>query len=226
MIEAAAQSAWGTDRGAPVVAGITAALRAAKIILPAPAVIERTAIAGRARARKRAADALLKGLSPAQLAKLDALLIPDLALAATPITWLRNAPTATKPDHVRALLDRLRRVREIGVPSEAAGQIHEDRFRQLIREGRISDAHQIARYAPLRRRAILVASVIDLEARLTDAVLDMADKLIGGLFARARKARERRYVAGTRNVGRQSRRFGRYVTFGLRSRPGRLSVQF
>jgi hypothetical protein len=135
MIEAAAQSAWGTDRGAPIVAGVAAALRAAKIILPASAVIERTAIAGRARARKRAADALLAGLSPAQLAKLDALLIPNQALDATPLAWLRNAPTAAKPDHVRSLLDRLRRIREIGVPTEVAGRIHEDRFRQLIREG-------------------------------------------------------------------------------------------
>ncbi len=50
---------------------------------------------------------------------------------------------------------------------EAAGRIHEDRFQQLIREGRISDAHQIGRYAALRRRAILVASIIDLEAWLT-----------------------------------------------------------
>ena len=52
-----------------------------------------------------------------------------------------------KPDHVRALLDRLRRVREIGVPPEAAGRIHEDRFQQLIREARISDAHQTPRSA-------------------------------------------------------------------------------
>jgi hypothetical protein len=66
----AAQSAWGTDRGKPIVTGVIAALRAEKIILPAPEVIERTAIAGRARARKRAADALLAGLSPAQLTKL------------------------------------------------------------------------------------------------------------------------------------------------------------
>ena len=78
---------------------------------------------------------------------------------------------------------------------EAAARIHEDRFQQFVREGRISDAHQIGRYAAHRRRAILVALLIDLEARLTDAVLDMADKLIGGLFARARKAKERRYVA-------------------------------
>jgi hypothetical protein len=205
MIETAAQSAWSTDRGAPIVAGVIAALRAAKIILPAPAVIERTAIAGRARARKRAADALIAGLSPAQLSKLDALLIPDPAIEATPLAWLRNAATAPKPDHVRALLDRLRVVREIGVPPNAAGRIHDNRFQQLLREGRISDAHQIGRYAAQRRRAIVVAAIIDLEARLTDAVLDMADKLIGGLFARARKARERRCVARTRNVGRLMR---------------------
>ncbi len=207
MIEAAAQSAWSTDRGAPIIAGVIAALRAAKIIPPAPTVIERTAIAGRARARKRAADALPSGLSPTQLAELDALLVPDPTFEVTPLAWLRNASTAPKPDHVRALLDRLRRVRGIGVPAEAAGRVHEDRFQQLIREGHITDPHQIGRYAVQRRRAILVASVIDLEARLTDAVLDMTDKLIGGLFARARKARERRYVAGTRNVGRLMRLF-------------------
>jgi hypothetical protein len=207
MIETAAQSACSTDRGAPIVAGVIAALRAAKIILPAPAVTERTAIAGRARARKRAADALIAGLSPAQLIKLDALLIPDPAIEATPLAWLRNAPTAPKPDPVRALLDRRRVVREIGVPPNAAGRIHDNRFQQLLREGRISDAHQIGRYAVQRRRAIVVAAIIDLEARLTDAVLDMADKLIGGLFARARKARERRYVVRTRSVGRLIRLF-------------------
>ena len=37
----------------------------------------------------------------------------------TPLAWLRNAPTAPKPDHVRTPLDRLRRIREIGVPPEA-----------------------------------------------------------------------------------------------------------
>jgi hypothetical protein len=42
---------------------------------------------------------------------------------------------------------------------------------------------------------------------MTDALLDMADKLIGGLFGRARKAKERRYVASTRDVGRLMRLF-------------------
>ena len=51
MVEAAAAAARGTDAGAPIAAGVVAPLRRARIILPAVAVIERTAIAGRARAR-------------------------------------------------------------------------------------------------------------------------------------------------------------------------------
>jgi hypothetical protein len=220
MIETAAQSAWSTDRGAPVVAGVIAALRTAKIILPAPTVIERTAIAGRARARKRAADALLADLSPAQLGKLDALLILDPALEATPLAWLRNTPTAPKPNHVRTLLDRLRRVREIGVPPEAAGRIHEDRFQRFIREGRISDAHQMGRYTVQRRRSILAASVIDLEARLTDAALDMADKKRQGTKSReVRHRRCREALWGfSRGVG------GRPVLFEI-TKDTRASVQ-
>ena len=76
-----------------------------------------------------------------------------------------------------------------------------------MREGYASDAHQLGRYTARRRRAILVVTTIDLEARLTDAVLDMADKLIGGLFARARNTTRRRYAASAGDVGRLMRMF-------------------
>ena len=104
-------------------------------------------------------------------------------------------PAPPKGDHVHELLDRLRRVRGIGLPPGAVARIHEHRLRQFVREGYVSDAHQLGRYAAHRRRAILVAMVLDLEASLTDAALDMADKLIGGLFARTRNARQRRSAA-------------------------------
>ena len=207
MIEAAAQSAWSTDRGRPIVASVIVALRAENVILPAPGVLERAAIAGRARARKRAADAMLAGVSEQQLAMLDELAVVDTALKATPFAWLRNAPSSPKADHVGELIERLRFVRNIGLSADLAARIHGDRFHQFVREGRISDPHQLGRYTAHRRRAILAANMIDLEARLTDALLDMADKLIGGLFGRARKAKERRYVASTRDVGRLMRLF-------------------
>ena len=172
MIEAAARAAWATDRGQPIANAVVAALRAACIILPSASVIERTAIAGRARARTRAAEAILAGISEAQVAKLDGLLVIDAALNLTPFAWLKAMPIAPKADHVRELLDRLALVRGIGLPQEITNHVHEERLRQFVREGHASDSHQLGRYAAHRRRAILVASLVDLEARLTDAVLE------------------------------------------------------
>lgn len=108
---------------------------------------------------------------------------------------------------MRELLDRLRLVRSVGLPPELAGRVHEERLRQFVREGHASDAHQLGRYVVHRRRAILVATVLALETRLTDAVLDMADKLIGGLFARARNATKQRIGASAGDVGRLMRLF-------------------
>ena len=207
MIEAAAKAAWSTDRGQPIAAAVVAALRAAKITLPAAGVIERAAIAGRARARRRAADALLAGVSAEQIAKLERVLVLDASLNMTPFAWVKATPVAPKADHIRELLDRLRHVRGLGLPPGIARTIHEERLQQFVREGHISDAHQLGRYATRRRRAILVATILDLEARLTDAVLTMADKLIGGLFAKARNATRRHYAASASDVGRLMRLF-------------------
>jgi TnpA family transposase len=207
MIEAAAQAARDTDRGHPIVAGLIAALRADGIILPAPAVLERAALAGRARARKRAADALLAGLTPAQISRCDELLVVEPDPRVTRFAWLKDFPTAPKADHIRELVERLRFVRGIGLPTAAAAQVSGERFRQFVREGQLSDAHQIERLAAPRRRATLVAVLVDLEARLTDAVLDMADKLVGTMFVRAKNAREKRIIADTREVGRLMRLF-------------------
>lgn len=100
VIEATAEAAWSTDRGQPI-----AALHAACIILPGAAVIQRIAIAGRARARarQRAANALLVGLSITPLAKLDGLLTVDPSVGMTPVAWLKTMPVAPKPNHVREL---------------------------------------------------------------------------------------------------------------------------
>lgn len=184
-----------------------AALRKARVILPATAVIERVAIAGRARARKQAASALLHDLTPKQVAAIEGLLAADPRIGMTRFVWLKAMQIAPKADHVGELLDRLHSVRGIGLSPETAGRVHEERLRQLVREGQTSDAYQLGRYAMHRRLVILVATVLDLGARVTDAVLDMAAKLIGGLFAKSRNAKHRRYAATATDVGRLMRLF-------------------
>ena len=128
----------------------------------------------------------------------------------TRLAWLKAVPVAPKADHVRELLDRLRRVRGIGLPPETLGRSTRNGCGSS--PARASLGRLPAR--PLRahrRRATLVATVLDLEARLTDAVLDMADKLIGGLFTKARNATRRRYAATAGEVGRLMRLFHRTI---------------
>ncbi len=200
-----------TDRGLPIVVGIMKALRVAGITLPSPSVIERAGIAGRARARQRTYEALLASLPAESLAKFDATLVVDRKTSLTPLAWLREIATAPTPDNVRGLLDRLACVRDIGLPVTIGDAIHADRLRQLVREGRASSAQLIGRYTPSRRRATLAAMILDLESRLTDAALDMADRIIGGSFTRGNNKQKRSYAETKRDVGRIMRLFDQTV---------------
>lgn len=200
MIDAAAKTAWATDQGMTIAIGVVTALREARILLPSISTIERASSAGRARARKQAAYALITDLRTEQVNALDQLF--DDAGGMSQLASLKTIPVAAKPDHIRQILDRLRQVRKIGISPDVAGRIHADRFRQYVREGRASPAYMIERYILSRRRATLVAFLLDLEERLTDSALEMADKLIGSIFSRARNAQARNYAATSKNVAR------------------------
>jgi TnpA family transposase len=211
MIAAAAKAAHGTDKGLPIASGVIDGLRTAKIMLPSLSTIKRAGLAGRARARKAAMNALVAPLSEAQCAAIDALIVKDEDLGMSRLSWLKTLPDAAKPDHVRQLLDRLAFVRGISLPIGSAAILHPDRARQFAREARLSPAYLIDRYTPLRRRAMLAAYLTDAEAQLTDAALAMADKLIGSLFTRAKASQAKRYQATAKDVARLMRLFERTI---------------
>jgi hypothetical protein len=110
------------------------------------------------------------------------------------------------------LLERLRYVRGIGIHPVVGGAIPEFRFAQFVREGGVAPAFLLSDYSVNRRRATLTAAVIDLEARLADAAIQMFDRLIGGMFTRARRGRERRYQDSIQSVGQLMRLFGATIT--------------
>src|SRR3546814_3368188 len=96
--------------------------------------------AGRARARKQAAYALIADLSAEQVHALDQVF--DDAGGMSQLASLKTIPVAARPDHIRQILDRLRQVRKIGISPDVAGRIHADRFRQYVREGRASRSEE------------------------------------------------------------------------------------
>jgi acyl-CoA synthetase (AMP-forming)/AMP-acid ligase II len=172
-LDLAAAGAWSTDKGEPIARGLVEGLRAAKLILPSADTIERAGLAGRARARRRAAEALIATLTPEQLNRVDALLLNDAKLNSTPLAWLRDVPESPSTTNINGILERLAFVRSIGVTAGVADAVHEHRFRQFVREGAAAPAFLLSDYAASRRRATLVASLIDAETRLSDAAVEM-----------------------------------------------------
>ena len=200
-LDEATQAAWSTDHGLPIARAVVEGLRSRHVILPAPARIERIGLAGRARARKRAMDALSGALTADQASALDALLVPDPTTGVTPIAWLRDIADSPSARNLSGLLSRLAHVRRIGLDHVIADTVHERRFRKLVREGAVAPAFLLSDYSGRRRRATLAAQVIDLEARLSDAAVQMFDKQVGELFASARAAQKRHNVSSARDVG-------------------------
>ena len=101
------QAAWATNLGLPIVQAVVEGLRERGVILPAPARIERIGLAGRARARKRALDAVAGAVTAEQATALDALLVPDPTTGMTPIAWLREIADSPSARNLSGLLSRL-----------------------------------------------------------------------------------------------------------------------
>lgn len=204
----AAKAAEITDRGVLIVRALMASLKSERFILPAPGTLERASLAGRARARKAAAATLISELTARQIDGLDALVINNADLGVTPLAWLRNYEEAPTTANINGLLERLRFVREFGIEATLGSAIPDFRFAQFVREGGIAPAFLLSDYSVNRRRATLVATIIDSEARLADATLLMFDRLVGGMFTRARRGRERRYQESIQSVGQLMKLFG------------------
>jgi TnpA family transposase len=201
-------AALSTDQGLPIATAIVDGLRGKKIILPAPARIERIGVAGRARARKLAADTIVDALTAEQITALDALLIVNPGIGVTPLAWLRDTGDSPSAKSFGGLLERLSAVRRISLDPAISTLIHERRFRQLVREGAVAPAFLLSDYSERRRRATLAASLIDLEIRYSDAAIQMFSKLTGALFTKARASQKRRMEATSKDVGRLMRLFG------------------
>jgi hypothetical protein len=79
----------------------------------------------------------------------------------------------------------LERLQSIGLDPACTEGVHPERLRRLAREGGRFTAQHLRALTPLRRRATLVATVLDTIARLTDDGVGLFDRAVGRLFRRA-----------------------------------------
>jgi len=179
-----------SDRAMPLIEVALEWLRAEQIIAPGITTVERVVWIVQRLAERRVTRHLLGALSPEQRALLDTLLHGDADLhGRTRLTWLRAAPKIASAKSLRLVLERLAFVRGLGLPAPSP-RLHPHRLRQLGRRCAQYEAQPLAKLAPDRRHALLVAYLAELGPELTDQALDMFDKMMGELVRKGERKQE------------------------------------
>ena len=202
LLAVAANTAWATECGEAIVCSMQTFLRNSSILMPTAPMLERIAIAGRVKARNRTFEALTADLSEARLQALDQLVAVDPEGKPCRAAWLKAYPESPGPRNLIKLLDRLDALRELGIDVQRAQAIHPIRFDSLVYQGIRMTAQNIATADHLRRRALLVALAIDLQATIIDASLGMFEKFMGSIFTKAKNKDGERFKATKQDVAR------------------------
>jgi len=207
-LELGTQAAFGTDDGAAIMRGLLAGLSKAKLVYPGTATLERIGLAGRARARRLAAQDLNNALSVDQQAALQGLLVKDTSLGIPRLAWLRGMPHSTSVASLHGLLDRPNFVRGLHLPADLGQDIHPARLTKFAREGAVAPAHLLKDFGKRRRVATLAAQMAEINIVLTDASIAMFERLTGQLFTRSKRKQDQNLQASQSQIGRLMRLFG------------------
>ncbi|WP_445302281.1 Tn3 family transposase [Microcoleus sp. F4-D5] len=164
---------------------VTARLVEHKILLPGVTVLERLVASIRERTAKRLWRMLSKIPSSEQRFKLEALLLPDEKTWYTPLDQLRRSPTRHSAPALINALNRLVKVREVGINTLNFSSIPASRLKALARHAATIRVAAIARMPFERRIATLLAFIHILEAEAADETLDVLELLIKDLLSKS-----------------------------------------
>jgi len=192
--------------GAPAIAqALMEELRRRRVIAPGPSIIERLVAAALVLAERHVAHQLTRGLTPAQAAALDALLRPKEGTPMSMLAWARQPPGAPGHRALARIIEQIGILRAVGLDPACAEGVHPERLRKLAREGGQFTAQHLRALSPLRRRATLVATVLDTMTRLTDDGVALFDRAVGRMFRRAEVREEDALLRKARAVNDKMR---------------------
>ena len=213
MLAVGIEVAASTDRGETIVAIMVERLRATRVVVPAASALERVALIARAQARRAAYSGLIRDCAAEQEQRLERL-IEASEEGRTGLGWIRDWSEAPSATNLKALVERLERMRSLGVEPDRARRIHGARYAVIARVAGLVTAQHLRRLERRRRLATLVAFAIETEAALTDAALVMVGKMVGSLFRRADRTRSERLLGAARllkDTARHHARLGRLL---------------
>ena len=171
-----------TDQPFPLMGTLIDELRRRKILVPRLSVLERLVVVARIRADQHAYTLLNLPLKGGLAERVDALLVPQNEEGVSRLAWLGRPVGAPKTRHLLTLLDKLAFVRTFPVQGNLEAHLPRSRLEHLAQEASRLSASHLADFEPNRRRATLMARLLDLSSTLTDELLDMHDRLMVSLL--------------------------------------------
>jgi hypothetical protein len=209
------------DRLADLAMLVMETCRQRRIVAPSPAALERLCAELRHRARREAHRRLTDGLSADHRKRLDMLTQRREDTGQSWLTWLQQMPQAAKPAAMLGLIERLEHVRGIGIAPGRGHLVHQARLAQLAREAGRTTVQHVAGYERQRRHATLVATSLSVAASLTDAAIDLFDRLVGAMFRKAEGRQARAFQADARAINDKVRLYARVGAALIAARAGK-----
>src|SRR5208283_5135323 len=208
-VQSLEELAWQTDKGIVLAIHLIQSLRSQSILLPSINVMERICSEAITRATRRIYTTLTSALTDTNLQQLDILLKVKPDAKVTTLAWLRQPPGPGKARYLLEHIERLRAIRDFGLPNGLDKTIHQNRLLKLAREGRQMTSQDLSKFEPNRRYATLSALLMETQATLIDEIIELHDRIIGSLFNRAKRNHGSKFQQSGKEINNKVRLFSR-----------------
>jgi hypothetical protein len=198
---------WLTSEAATIIDGrallgrLLDEMRARRIVIPGVSVVERMAAEAINQAETDLVTAIDGGLGAEMRQRLDALIDDKVHDRQSRLSWLREPEPRVASASLLEIVEKITVIRGTGI-SACSLMLATSRAWRNSPGRACATAQAFQQMRPARRRVVLLATLRELEATLTDAAIDMFIALVGRAHLRARKRLEQR-VAVSGREGRE-----------------------
>jgi hypothetical protein len=179
---------------------ITEELVRHKVVLPGTTTLSRLISRARERAAQQLYRLIAKRLSNPQSERLMALFDKGDEETRTRLERLRTEPMYSSSATLQAALERIERIREIGVGNVKLEDIAENRLAVVLRHGLIVRAADLEKYGHPRRLTTLLIVVQHLERSATDNALVVFDQVMQKIGLRGQRRRQKERLRSLKDL--------------------------
>ena len=169
---------------------IVSQLRKRKVLLPGPSTLERLCAKELVAAENRITKKISDKIDDKVQAALFKLLQEHVTKTMTRFVWLRQHEVGNNSRVINDLLDRLELIRQINVPEECFDGVPAHRVSRLRRQGERYFADGMRDLPSHRRIAILAVCAHEWKHKISDALVETHDRIVGKLYKSAERARD------------------------------------